>query len=446
MRTEGASKSWKGIGDMQSDQLSTMFPVDDLSIMCVSGESDLPDLMNALVKCKFIPIIRPTRLDILVQVTAQTKFHLWASKLSESMKWIPDAFICFNRPLKNTAGHELSFFVIQSSASGIANKLEPDFLSVRLLSEGATLARKPFKAQRPDPDIQVDEKDIPHAMQKLGLQGAQCYLHQGRTRRKVMDKHPPLNTKFFHAPLTGVRLQKLGDYGGTDHFSLMTLDEYHSRGLQKSALVCQVFYKKNMKDKYARRLWYTLYQALLQALAEPSRWSLPVRGYNKMRLAFHEENDAADFSKRHQWNCHPKDCSSRMSASNDGSKTPPPTLSRTAPFPKRKQWSSTMHQVKWNQEAVGASLQSAGFSISNLSRMGWNPGTPHGAAWRLTGTGLLGRSGCILHDADQDITMALISLSEYQDIKSSLDKPSTLGKGRRKATYAGAAASTLLKK
>ena len=75
----------------------------------------------------------------------------------------------------------------------------------------------------------------------------------------------------------------------------MTLDEYHSRGLQKSAPVCQVFYKKNMKETYARTLWYTLYQALLQALTEPTRWSLSVRGYNKMRLAFHEENDAAEF-------------------------------------------------------------------------------------------------------------------------------------------------------
>ena len=136
MRMEGESRSWKGIGNMQPDQLSSMFPVDDLSILFVTGESDLPDLMNALVKCKFIPVIRPARLDLLVQVTAQTGFHSWASKLSESMKWNPDAFVRFNRPLKSTAGNELCFFVIQSSATGIANKLEPEFLSVRLLSEG----------------------------------------------------------------------------------------------------------------------------------------------------------------------------------------------------------------------------------------------------------------------------------------------------------------------
>ena len=150
--------------------------------------------MNAPIKCTFIPMFCPARLDILVQVTVQTKFHPWANKLSESTKWIPHAFIRFNRPLKNTTGHELWFFVIQSLASGIANKLELEFFSVWLLSEGATLARKPFKAQRPDPDmrvIQVDEKDMPHAMPKPGLQGAQRYFHPCRLRRKPMDKQPP---------------------------------------------------------------------------------------------------------------------------------------------------------------------------------------------------------------------------------------------------------------
>ena len=122
---------------MQPNQLSSMFPVDDLCILFVTGGCDLPDLMSALIKCKFIPIIRRARLHIVVQVTTHTP---WASKPSESMKWIRDAFIRFNKPLKNTAGHELSFFVIQSRTSRITNKREPEFLSVRLLSEGATLA------------------------------------------------------------------------------------------------------------------------------------------------------------------------------------------------------------------------------------------------------------------------------------------------------------------
>ena len=71
------------------------------------------------------------------------------------MKWVPDAFIRFNRPLRDTAGHELSFFVIQCTAQGIANKLEPDFLNVRLMSEGANLARKSFKAHQPNPNTCV---------------------------------------------------------------------------------------------------------------------------------------------------------------------------------------------------------------------------------------------------------------------------------------------------
>ena len=288
---------------------------------------------------------------------------------------------------------------------------------MRLLSEGATLARKPFKAQRPDPDmrvIQVDEKDMPYAMQKLGLQGPQCYFHHGRTRRKVIDKQPPLNTKVFYAPLTGRRLHKfLSDYGGTDHFSLMTLDEYHSRGLQKSALVCQVFYKKNMKDKYARTLWYTLYQALLQALTEPTRWSLLVRGYNKMRLAFHKENDAADFFKAAAVELRSKGLLFKDERTKQWIKDPPSDSESDSTFSESdKEETMVLYDApgEMDQEAVSASLQYAGFSISRLSRMGWNPGTLHGATWRLTGTGLLGRSGCIVHDAEQDITMTLISL------------------------------------
>ena len=46
--------------------------------------------------------------------------------------------------------------------------------------------------------------------------------------------------------------------------------------------------------------------------------------------------------------------------------------------------------AEMDQEAVSASLQYAGLTISRRSRMGWNAGIPHGAAQRLTGTGLLG--------------------------------------------------------
>ena len=60
-----------------------------------------------------------------------------------------------------------------------------------------------------------------------------------------MNRQPFLNTKVFYAALIGPRFEKiLDEYGGADHFSLMPLDECHSRGLEKSALVCQVFYKK----------------------------------------------------------------------------------------------------------------------------------------------------------------------------------------------------------
>ena len=67
--------------------------------------------------------------------------------------------------------------------------------------------------------------------------------------------------------------------------------------MKDSALVCQVFYRKNMKDKHARTLWNTPYKALCQCLRDPVLWSLLVKGYNKMRLAFHAERDAIEFFK-----------------------------------------------------------------------------------------------------------------------------------------------------
>ena len=94
-----------------------------------------------------------------------------------------------------------------------------------------------------------------------------------------------------------------------------------------------------------------------------------------------------------------------------------------------------------NQEAIRASLQPAGFSTTWFSRMGWNP---HGAARRITGTGLMGRRGYILHEEGQDITMTIISLGEYQEIKASFHKLAKRGKGKGRGTYARAAAYSLV--
>ena len=168
-----------------------------------------------------------------------------------------------------------------------------------------------------------------------------------------------------------------------------------------------------------------------------------------MRLAFHEENDAAEFFKAAAAELRSKGLLFKDERTKQWIKDPPSdSESDSTCSESDKEETMVLYDApgEMDQEAISASLQSANFSISRLSRMGWNLGTPHGAAWRLTGTGLLGRSGCILHDADQDITMTLISLSGYQDIKSSFDKPSAAGKGRGKGTCARAAASTLLEK
>ena len=93
-------------------------------------------------------------------------------QVSAKLVWVPDAFVRFNTHVKNTTGADLQLFVIIASSGGMRNKLEPSFVSCRLLTEGATLNRTTFKSQPLDCDtkaIQVDETTLPHAMSKLGV-------------------------------------------------------------------------------------------------------------------------------------------------------------------------------------------------------------------------------------------------------------------------------------
>ena len=64
---------------------------------------------------------------------------------------VPDAFVRFNRAVKNTTSAALQLFVITASSRGMRNKLEPPSVSYRLFTEGATLNRKAFKSQQADP-------------------------------------------------------------------------------------------------------------------------------------------------------------------------------------------------------------------------------------------------------------------------------------------------------
>ena len=168
-----------------------------------------------------------------------------------------------------------------------------------------------------------------------------------------------------------------------------------------------------------------------------------------MRLAFHEENDAAGFFKAAAVELCSKGLLFKDESTKQWIKDPPSDSGSESTFSESdKEETMVLYNApgEMDQEAVSASPQSDGFIISRLSRMGWNRGTPHGAAWRLTGRVLLGRSRCILHDAEQDITMTITSLPEYQEIKSSFDKPFVVGKGRGRGRYAKAAASSLLRK
>ena len=97
-------------------------------------------------------------------------------------------------------------------------------------------------------------------MNKLGLHGAHCYLHNIKTRRKPLNGLAPINTKIFYAPLQEGRLSKfVEDHAQHEHVAVMSVDEFHSKSLKEAYLIAQVFYKKEMKEKFAKSLWYTLY-------------------------------------------------------------------------------------------------------------------------------------------------------------------------------------------
>ena len=74
----------------------------------------------------------------------------------------------------------------------------------------------------------------------------------------------------------------------------------------------------------------------------------------------------------------------------------------------------------WLDDAsLKTKLQAATIHIEKATRMAWNPGKPTRAAWRVSGHGLKGKEGMLLHDRWSNADLTLISLSEYQEIKKS---------------------------
>ena len=156
-----------------------------------------------------------------------------------------------------------------------------------------------------------------------------------------------------------------------------------------------------------------------------------------MRSALHEENDTAELFKAAAVELCFKGLLYKDERTKQWLKDPPSisesyrTLSES-----NKEEVIVLYDApgEMDEELVSASRNLPFLTFFRLPHMGRNPGTPHGAALRLTDTGVLGQSGCSLHDADQGMTMTFTSLPEYQEINSSFDKPCVAGRGNGRGT------------
>ena len=59
--------------------------------------------------------------------------------------------------------------------------------------------------------------------------------------------------------------------------------------------MAQLFYKKEMKEKVAKSLWFTHYRALSKSVEDPDLWRLSVMGFYKIRLTFVSEEAGTAF-------------------------------------------------------------------------------------------------------------------------------------------------------
>ena len=166
-----------------------------------------------------------------------------------------------------------------------------------------------------------------------------------------------------------------------------------------------------------------MYDALYNCLEDPSLWRLSVTGLNALRLGITTSEASSKFlstalhelkakgllfkdERARGWVNDVQAKSDRESVASSHSGAPESMILYDTP-----PW--------FDDTALKQTLQAAGIQIEKATRMAWNPGKPTGAAWRVSGHGLKGREGMLLHDTRSNADLTLISLSEYQEIKKS---------------------------
>ena len=72
---------------MSPADVTHFFRVENLTVLFVASEPELPKLFSALVHCQLVPRLQPARLDILVQVGANAQLNVPATSFDQRGYW-----------------------------------------------------------------------------------------------------------------------------------------------------------------------------------------------------------------------------------------------------------------------------------------------------------------------------------------------------------------------
>ena len=253
------------------------------------------------------------------------------------------------------------------------------------------------------------------------------------------------DTRMFQAVLTPTKTGAvMSKFGQSDHFAIMTPGELRGTALGPCSLVVGVFYRREQKDARSKHLWWNIHRCLNTYFPDSSKWCLQLTGFNKVRLGIVGEADSYVFVrevavelKAHRFNLKDErtgewlgdgaggsDNESRASTASDSSASSAPHST-----------SMVLYDVPiWitREEQVVALAQSVGVLATSASYLSFNPGLRDPSAWRLTGFAGSPQSK-ILHDAANNVSMFLITMSEYSKLRTAIRETRTSMKPASKA-------------
>ena len=201
----------------------------------------------------------------------------------------------------------------------------------------------------------------------------------------------------------------------------MSLCELEHSDIGECDVVLEVFYKAILKERNTKHLWIPRYDAPYSCLKDPTLWRLSVTGLSALRVGITTSEASSKFlstalhelkakgvlfkdERARGWVNDVQAESDKESVASCDSGAPKSMILYDAP-------------PCLDDSALKQTLQAVGVQIEKATRMALNPGKPTGAAWRVSGHGLKGREGMLLHDTRSNADLTLISLSVCKEIQ-----------------------------